>query len=134
MTYLIDTDVVIDWLNGQAPIVQLLSSLRHDGLAISLITCGETYYGVHVGRDSQSQERTFRNFLRFVSVLPVNQTMLREAAKIAGQLSRQGLTTPFYDLVIAHTALRNDLTLITRNLRHYQGVSQLKLYPLLTPR
>lgn len=41
MTYLLDSDWVADWLNGQRAAVRLLSTLHPEGLAISLITYGE---------------------------------------------------------------------------------------------
>ena len=47
MKYLVDTDRVADWLNGRPEAVRLLSALRADGLAISLITYGEIYDGIY---------------------------------------------------------------------------------------
>jgi len=38
MSYLLDTDVVADWLNNRPEAVRLLSTLEPEGLAISLIT------------------------------------------------------------------------------------------------
>lgn len=43
MTYLLDTDVTASWLNGHRRTVNLLTPLRQDGLAISLMTYGEIY-------------------------------------------------------------------------------------------
>jgi hypothetical protein len=45
VTYLIDSDWVSSYLNGRPEAVELLASLRQDGLAISLVTCGEIYEG-----------------------------------------------------------------------------------------
>jgi predicted nucleic acid-binding protein len=66
VTYLIDTDWVADWLTGRAEAIRLLSSLRSQGLAISLITFGEIYERVYFRREPRTRERTFREFLRFV--------------------------------------------------------------------
>ena len=43
MTYLIDSDLVVDWLKGRSDAQTLLHTLAPDGLAISLITYGEVY-------------------------------------------------------------------------------------------
>ncbi len=47
-------------------------------------------------------------------------------ARIAGQLSdrarRQGYAPGFADIVIAATAAHHNLILLTRNLRHFQGL------------
>jgi len=36
MRFLVDSDVVADWLQGRRAAVNLLSDLEHDGLAIAL--------------------------------------------------------------------------------------------------
>lgn len=47
-------------------------------------------------------------------------------ARVAGQLSdkarRQGRAPGFADIIIAATAARHDLTVLTRNLRHFEGL------------
>ena len=43
MSYLVDTDRVASYLNGRPDAVALLTSLRHEGLAISIVTYGEIY-------------------------------------------------------------------------------------------
>ncbi len=50
MTYLVDSDYVADWLKGRSAAIQLLTTLRQDGLAISDITYGEIYEGIYYGR------------------------------------------------------------------------------------
>jgi hypothetical protein len=34
--YLVDTDLVVDWLNGHQPTIDLLVPLTADGLALSI--------------------------------------------------------------------------------------------------
>jgi predicted nucleic acid-binding protein len=46
MTYLTDTNLVADYLNGQPAAITLLNSLLPTGLAISLVTYGEIYDGI----------------------------------------------------------------------------------------
>jgi hypothetical protein len=36
--YLIDTDLVVDWLNGHQPTIDLIRPLTAAGLAISILT------------------------------------------------------------------------------------------------
>src|SRR6187402_3133952 len=105
MTYLVDTDYVVDWLKGRPDAVQLLSTLRHDGLAISHITYGEVYEGIEYGQNRTAIERGFRQFLRGVTVLPTTQPIMRRFALIRGRLRAQGLLIGDMDLLIAATAL-----------------------------
>lgn len=50
MSYLLDTDRIVEYLKGRKDAIQLITSLRYEGLAISLITYGEVYEGIYRGR------------------------------------------------------------------------------------
>lgn len=128
MRYLIDSDWVADYLNGIPNAVREIASLARTGVAISLITYGEIYEGVYYGRDLKAAETVFRQFLRFADVLPLNRAILRQFAALRGDLRRQGLIIADMDTLIAATALHHRLTLLTRNVRHFQRIPNLLLY------
>lgn len=128
MSYLVDTDWVVEYLKGREPAATSLPQLRHDGLAVSLITFGEVYEGIYSGRDPERYEEIFLRFLRRAQVLPLNRTILRHFALIRGQLRSRGQLIGDLDLLIAATALHHDLTLVTHNLRHFSHIPNLKLY------
>lgn len=129
MTYLIDTDWVIDYLNAQAAAIATLQHLEPQGLAISLITYAEVYEGILYGRDPEQAKRGFQHFLRGVDVLPLNRRITHQFAAIRGGLPRhirQQLGD--MDLLIAATALHHGLTLVTRNIKDFQHVPRLVVY------
>ena len=128
MTYLVDTDWVASYLNGRSDAVQLLNSLRPSGLAISLITYGEIYDGIYHGRTPQAAERAFRQFLRLVTVIPLNRLIMQRFARVRGALRQTGMTLDDSDIMIAATALHYNLILVTRNIRHFARIRQLQLY------
>ena len=63
MTYLIDTDWLIDGIIGIPSALSTLASLRHDGVAVSIISFGELYEGVWLGPDPDANLQTIRRFL-----------------------------------------------------------------------
>lgn len=128
MTYLIDSDVMADWLKGRAEAVSLLSALAPQGLSISLITYGEIYEGIYYSRNSVISESGFVGFLQAVDVLPLDNAIMRQFAHLRGQLRAQGNIIGDFDLLIAATAIVHQLTLITRNKRHFQRVPGLTLH------
>lgn len=129
MTYLVDSDWVIDRLIGKPVAVQFIDALRVDGLAISVVTYGEVYQGVDDGRDPVAAEATFRAFLVGIEVLPIDGATARRFFRVRRDLRAQGTPLDDPDLLVAATALRHDLTLVTRNRRHFDRIRGLKVHP-----
>jgi len=129
MSYLVDSDWVADYLKGRQAAVSLLDSVFPEGLAISIITYGEIYEGIYYDSDPKRNEIIFGQFLQGVRVLGISRPVARRFARIRGLLRAQGELAPQPDLLIAVTALQHDLTLITRNLRHFSRIPDLKVHP-----
>jgi len=128
VSYLIDTDTTIDWLAGRPAVIQMLQSLAQQQLAISAVTYGEVYEGIHYGRNQAQALQVSRNFLRGITVLPVIQPVAEQFGIIRGDLRNRGLIIGDDDTFIAATAIYHNLTLVTRNLRHFQRVPGLSIY------
>jgi predicted nucleic acid-binding protein len=128
VTYLVDSDWVADALKGRPNATALLATLALNGIAISAITFGEVYEGIHYGSNPQHYRRVFYLFLRGVAVLTVTRSIAREFAIIRGRLRQRGRLLPEPDLLIAATAIHHGLILVTRNTRHFQRIPGLPLY------
>lgn len=128
MTYLIDSDWVADWLAGKLHATRLITNLSGQGIAISLITFGEIYEGIYYARDPSAAEAGFQQFLREVEVRPLSRRIMRRFARIRGELRRLGQLIPDPDILIAATALQHDLILLTRNVKDFQRIPDLRLY------
>jgi predicted nucleic acid-binding protein len=128
VTVLLDSDWVVDFLNGTARAQRLLGTARREQLAVSAMTYGEVYEGIYFGRDPRGAERVFQNFLRSVDVLPISRQVLRRFARIRGELRRQSQLISDPDILIAATALHHGMQLATRNRQHFGRVAGLVLY------
>ena len=128
MTYLIDTDWAVEYLKGRPAATQLLQALQPQGLAISMITFGEIYEGIYFGTNPQQSERSFKQFLRVIDVIPLSRQIMRRFARLRGELRRQGMLIADPDLLIAATAIHHGLTLLTHNTRHFERIPNLTLY------
>jgi predicted nucleic acid-binding protein len=106
---LLDTDVLIDHLRGH-------HHLKIDSMVISVITRTELYAG------EQREERPVETLLARLGELDVNATIARRA----GQLQRES-DLKIADALIAATALEHELSLMTRNVRHFARVPGLDL-------
>jgi tRNA(fMet)-specific endonuclease VapC len=129
LAYLIDSDWTIDYLKGRPAASSLLTGLLSDGIAISIVTYAEVYEGIYSGGNRRAHEAALRGFLRVADLVSITMPIARRYARISGDLRAQGLLIPAPDLFIAATALHHNLTLVTRNRRHFARIPNLKLYP-----
>src|SRR3712207_8877615 len=106
MTYLIDSDYVVDYLKGRPAAISLLGTLLPDGLAISIITYAEVYEGIYYGQTPTLYKQPFRRFLQGVQILGISRPVAERFAILHGHLRGQGLLLPHPDLFIGATALQ----------------------------
>lgn len=135
--YLLDTDVISEARKGEKANPGVRAFLREaarDGSALflSVISIGELRRGVEVirHRGDGPQAARLERWLDRVSIdfgdaiLPFDQ----EAAHVWGRLRAPNAENPL-DKQIAATALIHDLTVVTRNVSHYQTTSARLLNP-----
>jgi tRNA(fMet)-specific endonuclease VapC len=124
ITYLPDTDVLINALNGKRGHKERLSRLVLEGnrLACCAITEAEVHSGIHP-QDTSKVEQFLKTFYWY--------NLTRSVALRAGswryQYARQGITLSLPDMLIAATALEYGLILITDNRKHF-SMPELKIY------
>jgi predicted nucleic acid-binding protein len=128
--FLFDTDWIADFLGNRTPAVDLLQSLLPDGIAISAITLMEIVEGVRGSRDPQAAEQGLRRFLQGVPVLDVTESIAARTGDIRLQLRRQNrqVHERALDIIIAATAIEHGLTLVVRNLAHFDDIPGLALH------
>jgi hypothetical protein len=108
---LLDSDVLVDHLRGHRRILA-----GNDQLHVSTITRAELFAG------RATEERRIRRLLAPMTDLPVDVAVAERAGRL-----RRGTQLRLPDALIAATALEHRLTLVTRNMRDFEGVKGLRL-------
>jgi tRNA(fMet)-specific endonuclease VapC len=129
VSYLIDTDWLIDARAGVPAAVRTIDELRDRGIAVSIVTHGELFEGAFIFPDPQDQLARIRAFLEPFRTLPLTDPIMENFGQTRSDLRRAGQLIPDLDFLIAATAIRHDLILLTRNLRHFTRISGLQIYP-----
>jgi predicted nucleic acid-binding protein len=128
VSYLIDSDVLISVMQGEEAAGLLVAELSPQGVSISAITYMEVLQGL---LDQPVHARSeFHRFLRDVPLLSVDRYVAHRCAVLRDALSREGkrVRQRALDLMIAATAIKHDLTLVTRNRHDYHDISGLILF------
>jgi len=124
-SFLVDTDWVIDHFNGVEAVTRRLQALRAQGLALSIISVAELWEGVHFSKDPARSEAMLTQFLSGVVILGIDEEICRRFGQLRGSLRSAGKLVGDFDLLVAASALRHELTLLTNNRRHFERIEGL---------
>ncbi len=128
MKYLLDTNVLSDFIRDRAGVRQRLRASRMGDVAISVITEFEAEFGLRCAKSLPAAiERAMRDLLEAITVLPFERQDARAAAGIRSDLAAQGTPIGPYDLLLAATALRHGSTFVTHNTREFSRIRGLSV-------
>ena len=127
MTHLLDTNVCIAAMRGNAMVVRKLASLRPEDCAISMVSVFELFAGVCRCNNPQREGRKVSTFLESFHLLPFDWDSALKTAEIRFQLEKNGTKIGPYDLQLCGQARALDLTLVTHNTREFKRVNGLRI-------
>lgn len=117
--YLLDTNILIYYFNGEAVVQPLIDSIRM-GQSLGFY-CPLTWIELLCYPAlSLAEAEQIRQFLRLLTSVELTEVVLDRAAFI-----RHDCRTPLPDALIAACALESSCILITRNVSDFSQISQL---------
>lgn len=116
--FLIDTDVIIEYLRGREQAIKYLESLEGT-LHVSAITVAELYSGV---RDNEQE--ALAQFLSAFDVVAVDHALAQDAG-LCRKSHKPAHGTGLADAIVAMSAKAAGAVLVTFNERHYPMVDDL---------
>lgn len=123
--YLLDTDICIALIKGNTNVREHISGIDPLDCKISEVTRAELLFGAV----KSGKERHFNDVITITTMFEELRIAysLREYAEIRWLLESQGKKIDTFDLLIAATALYNDLILVTGNESHFERIPNLKI-------
>jgi len=122
--YTLDTNAIIYYVDEDPTVVPLLEPIFGQDIAIFVSVVTELELLSHPEL-TEEDIAEIQQLLTSVVIFPLESRL----AQLAGALRRQyHLKTP--DSVVAATALLTRTTLVTRNIRDFQGIDGLSLLPI----
>jgi predicted nucleic acid-binding protein len=125
-TYLLDTNIIIDAINGKKNRSVSLIELAQQGhtLACCPVNVAEVYAGIR----PKEEEKTAA-LLRSLRLYPITFSVSEHAGRLKREYSQKGKTLTITDTMIAAVALHYNLSLITDNLKDFP-MSELSFHTL----
>jgi predicted nucleic acid-binding protein len=120
----LDTSVLIDYFRKVNKAKSFFYELteEYDLFAVSAITEYEIYFG-----SNAEQDLYWDDFFNKIVSLPYNSEANRITIKVERELKKKNKTIDKPDIMIAGTAIANNMRLATLNVKHFERIDGLEL-------
>ncbi|WP_375559531.1 type II toxin-antitoxin system VapC family toxin [Bernardetia sp. OM2101] len=129
---LLDTDILSFFLRNEKE-NEIKASQKvndylkeHHKFMISSITYYELLNGLYFG-DTKERTTEIELFLNQHTILPISKSIAQKASQIYTRLRSEGNLIAHNDILIAATAIVENLVLITNNEKHFDRIEELKM-------
>ncbi|HEV8239192.1 MAG TPA: type II toxin-antitoxin system VapC family toxin [Thermoanaerobaculia bacterium] len=131
---LVDTNVISELARRKPdPAVTTWAAAVPLPLAVSVVTLEEIHFGLTWRPNAQVRAWFDDFFAKSCTVLPVTDAIAKRAGELRGQLRAAGRQRTHADMLVASTAQAHQLTLVTRNVRDFEGCGITVVNPFAAP-
>ncbi len=125
---LIDTDILSMFLKGRSKVMAHFETYlaQYDKVNFSIVSYYEIVSGLR-HRDAHKQLAMFVEFASQNVILPLTEKSVNISAEIYADLRSIGMPIDDIDLLIAGTAIANDMVLVTHNRKHFDRIGVLQV-------
>ena len=127
MAYLIDTDTIIFALRNDKDVLAKFEENKNIPISISMITYAELVFGAKRSQNEQKNMIKVNHIRNIYPVEELSEGVMEVFADVKAEMLGRGIRIEDMDLLIAATAIYNDMTLVTNNTKHFENVPDLKL-------
>ena len=127
MQYLLDTNICVFFLRGKLELDKIIREKGTENCFISELTVFELKYGAENSENPKKSHKAVNKFIKGLSIIPI-YGIVDKYAEEKVRLRKNG--TPMhdeFDLIIGITAIENNLTLITDNIKDFKHLTNLKI-------
>jgi tRNA(fMet)-specific endonuclease VapC len=125
--YLLDTNICVFFFRDKFNVANILHAKGIENCCVFEITVAELRYGAENSINPQKHHQLLDAFLQRIATIPITNS-IRTYAKEKVRLKKAG--TPIhdeFDLLIGASAICNELTLITDNLKDFKHFAGIKI-------
>lgn len=127
MQFLLDTNICVFFLRGKLNLDNLIRQKGRENCFISEITVAELRYGAENSDNPTKSHKAVDAFVSGLSIVPIYGSINRYAKE---KVRLRKIGKPMhdeFDLLIGVTAIENNLTLITDNVKDFEQLDTIKI-------
>ena len=125
--FVLDTNSLIYYFKGLGNVAATLLQTPPRDIGIPSIVLYELEVGISKSTAPEKRSKQLAVLTSVVNVLPFGVQEAKQAAQIRAALESRGQPIGPYDILIAATALANQATLVTHNLREFGRIRGLQV-------
>ena len=126
MEYLLDTNICIHYFKGQFELKSKIERIGFQSFAISEITLAELIYGAEKSLRKAENMKVIEAFTDKIAIIPIIDSVWLYGKEKA-RLKTKGTIISDLDLFIGATAILNDMILVTRNVKEFERMENIKI-------
>jgi tRNA(fMet)-specific endonuclease VapC len=134
--YLLDTNILIEFMNGNPSVVDHVLSVGIDHCCMSVISLHELYFGAYYAKTKkeeyfEKEMKRINKLLERFTVLPLPENadgygQIKMSLRLAGKLADE------FDMIIGGQAQTIGLTVVTDNVKHFELMPEVKVENWMT--
>lgn len=125
--WVLDTNTLIYFFKGMGKVADNLLSRPPKDIGIPAIVLYELEVGIAKSTSPGVRTRQLEQLLSAINLLPFSETEAKAAARIRANLEKKGTPIGPHDVLIAGTAVTHGAILVTRNVREFRRVKDLRI-------
>lgn len=122
MSFLIDTNILIYRLKNVGNVNENFIRNQDSTMLISVVSYGELVFGAEKSSNREKNMKTVEAIKSIFPMLDVNSKIMSCFGRLKATLQKTGKNVDDMDLLIAATAMVNNLTLVTHNTEHFENI------------
>jgi tRNA(fMet)-specific endonuclease VapC len=127
MPYLIDTNIIIYSINGNAAVHNNFIKNESIPKYISVITYGELLFGARKSQNIEKNSAVVYRIKELFPIIDIDKAIIETFSELKAHAHKTGSIIDDFDLLIASTALTTNATLVTNNEKHFSKIKGLKI-------
>ena len=127
MKYVLDTNTLIYFFKGIGNVSKHMLAQSPSELAIPTVVLFELEVGIAKSTSPLKRKSQLQEITSLVNVLPFGIAESKSTAQIRVKLEKKGLSIGPYDVLIAATAMANNMILVTHNQKEFVRIEGLRI-------